>query len=148
MFLLGEKPVDESLLSAGEVPFNPIEIRSEVLWSQTISMNPPKDTTYSDKFRIVAVTSFTIKGWLFRNKNDRSNPIYFIDTNFINTNKSYSFTPAITAEDYETFYDGLTADADVETVSLSGYPFTDSVFYNASGSPMPVNSPVTITNTS
>jgi len=114
-------------------------------WSQSINMNPPKDTTYSDKFRIVADTSFTIKGWLFRNKNDRSNPIYFIDTNFINTNKSYSFTPAITAEDYETFYDGLTADADIETVSLSGYPFTDSVFYNASGSPMPVNSPVTIT---
>ena len=44
------------------------------------------------------------------------------------------------------FYDSLTADADIETVSLSGYPFTHSVFYNASGYPMPVESPVTITS--
>jgi len=143
--LAWREPVDQSLLSAGEVPFNPIEIRSEVLWSQTINMNTPKDTTYSDKFRIVADTSFTIKGWMFRNKNDRTNPIYFIDTNFINTDKSYSFAPAITALDYDSFFNGLTADAVVETISLSGYPFTDSVFYNASGFPMPIDSPVTIT---
>ena len=143
--LAWREPVDPTLLSAGEVPFNPIEIRSEVLWSENISMNTPKDSTYSDKFRIVADTSFTIKGWLFRNKNDRQNPIYFIDTNFVNTDSTYSFTPAITAEDYETFFSNLTADADIETVSLSGYPFTDSVFYNASGFPMPVEGPVTIT---
>lgn len=143
--LAWREPVDQALLSAGEVPFNPIEIRSEVLWSQTINMNAPKDTIYSEKFRIVADTSFTIKGWMFRNKNDRTNPIYFIDTNFINTDKSYSYAPAITALDYDSFFNGLTADADVETISLSGYPFTDSVFYNASGFPMPIVSPVTIT---
>lgn len=144
--LAWREPVDQALLSAGEVPFNPIEIRSEVLWSQNISMNTPKDTTYSEKFRIVADTSFTIKGWMFRNKNETANPIYFIDTNFINADKSYSFTPAVTALDYETFYDGLTADANIETVSLSGYPTTSSVFYNASGYPMPIDSPVTITS--
>ena len=43
--LAWREPVDQSLLSAGEVPFNPIEIRSEVLWSQNISMNSPTDTT-------------------------------------------------------------------------------------------------------
>ncbi len=143
--LAWREPVDQALLSAGEVPFNPIEIRSEVLWSQNISMNSPTDTTYSEKFRIVADTSFTIKGWMFRNENDRSNPIYFIDMNFINADKGYSFTPAITSVDYESFYDSLTADAEIETLSLSGYPFTDSVFYNASGYPMPIDSPVTIT---
>ena len=143
--LAWREPVDQALLSAGEVPFNPIEIRSEVLWSQNISMNSPTDTTYSEKFRIVADTSFTIKGWMFRNENDRSNPIYFIDMNFINADKGYSFTPAITSVDYESFYDSLTADAEIETLSLSGYPFTDSVFYNASGYPMPIESPVTIT---
>ena len=143
--LAWREPVDQALLSAGELPFNPIEIRSEVLWSQNISMNSPKDTTYSEKFRIVADTSFTIKGWLFRNRNETSNPIYFIDTNFINTDKGYNFNPALTALDYETFYDSLTADADIETVSLSGYPFTNTVFYNASGYPMPVEEPVTIT---
>ena len=143
--LAWREPVDQALLSAGEVPFDPIEIRSEVLWSQNISMNTPKDTTYSEKFRIVADTSFTIKGWMFRNKNETSNPIYFIDTNFINVDKGYNFNPALTALDYDSFSASLSEDANVETVSLSGYPFTHSVFYNASGYPMPIDSPVTIT---
>jgi len=143
--LAWREPVDQALLSAGELPFNPIEIRSEVLWSQNISMNTPKDTTYSEKFRIVADTSFTIKGWMFRNKNETSNPIYFIDTNFINVDKGYNFNPALTALDYDSFSASLSEDANVETVSLSGYPFTHSVFYNASGYPMPIDSPVTIT---
>ena len=94
---------------------------------------------------LVRTPSITIKGWLFRNRNETSNPIYFIDTNFINTDKGYNFNPALTALDYETFYDSLTADADIETVSLSGYPFINSVFYNASGFPMPIEEPVTIT---
>ena len=143
--LAWREPVDQALLSAGEVPFDPIEIRSEVLWSQNISMNTPKDSTYSEKFRIVADTSFTIKGWMFRNKNETSNPIYFIDTNFIESSKGYNFNPALTALDYDSFSASLSEDTNVETISLSGYPFTDSVFYNASGSPMPVNSSVTIT---
>lgn len=143
--LAWREPVADNLLSAGVEPFNPIEIRSEVLWSQDISLNSPKDTTYSDKFRIVADTSFTIKGWLFRNKNEEAKPIYFIDTNFINTSPDYSYAAPLTAIDYESFYDSLTASADIETISLSGYPFINSVFYNASGYPMPVESPVTIT---
>jgi len=143
--LAWREPVDPSLLSAGEQPFNPIEIRSEVLWSQNISMNTPKDTTYSEKFRIVADTSFTIKGWMFRNKNETSNPIYFIDTNFIEASKGYNFNPALTALDYDSFSASLSEDTNVETVSLSGYPFTHSVFYNASGFPMPIDNPVTIT---
>ncbi len=144
--LAWREPVDQALLSAGEVPFNPIEIRSEVLWSQNISMNTPKDSTYSEKFRITADTSFTIKGWLFRSKNETSNPIYFIDTNFINTAPDYSYNAALTSLDYDTFSNSLTADADIETVSLSGYPTTSTVFYNASGYPMPIDSPVTITS--
>ena len=144
--LAWREPVDQALLSAGELPFNPIEIRSEVLWSQSISMNTPKDSTYSEKFRITADTSFTIKGWLFRNKNETSNPIYFIDTNFINTAPDYSYNAALTSLDYETFSNSLTADANIETVSLSGYPTTSTVFYNASGYPMPIDSPVTITS--
>ena len=58
-----------------------IEVRSEVIWSENISLNTPTETTYSDKFRVVADTSFTIKGWLFKNKNTRDTPIYFIEQN-------------------------------------------------------------------
>lgn len=35
---------------------NSIEIRSEVLWDKTINLNTPTETTYSDKFRIIADT--------------------------------------------------------------------------------------------
>ncbi len=49
---------------------NNIEIRSEVLWDKNINLNTPTETTYSDKFRIIADTSFTIKGWLFRDRNE------------------------------------------------------------------------------
>lgn len=125
---------------------NPIEIRSEVLWDQNISLNTPTETTYSDKFRIIADTSFTIKGWLFLSKNETANPIYFIENNFIAVDNGYSFNAAITAADYETFFESLTADASIETISLSGIPEITNVFFNASGATLPVTSNVTITN--
>ena len=74
-----------------------IEIRTEVLWNKNITMNNPTDTSFSDKFRVVADTSFTIKGWLFREKASGSVPIYFIEQNFINANKNLNFVEAITA---------------------------------------------------
>tara|TARA_R110000765_G_scaffold116201_2_gene209318 strand:- start:785 stop:1924 length:1140 start_codon:yes stop_codon:yes gene_type:complete len=124
-----------------------IEIRSEVLWDQTIAMNTPTDTTYSDKFRIIADTSFTIKGWLFRNQNETSKPIYFIEQNFINTSPTYSFNQAVTSLDYESFFDNLTADEgyDIDTISLSGIPEITNVYFNTSASLLPVDGPVNIT---
>ena len=71
--LAWREPVADKLLSAGELS-HLIQLRFvlKFLWSQDISLNSPKDTTYSEKFRIVADTSFTIKGWLFRNKNEEA----------------------------------------------------------------------------
>lgn len=125
-----------------------IEIRSEVAWDQNISLNTPTESTYSDKFRIVADTTFTIKGWLFRNKNETANPIYFIDTNFINTSPSYSFNQAVSSLDYEAFFDSLTADQGyvIDTISLSGIPEITNVYFNTSASLLPADEPVTITS--
>jgi hypothetical protein len=125
-----------------------IEIRSEVLWDQNINLNTPTETTYSDKFRIVADTSFTIKGWLFRNQNETGKPIYFIDTNFINTSPSYSFNQAVSSLDYESFFDSLTADQGyvIETISLSGIPEITNVYFNTSASLLPADQPITITS--
>ena len=125
-----------------------IEIRTEVLWDQTINLNTPTETTYSDKFRIIADTSFTIKGWLFRNQNETSNPIYFIENNFINTSPTYSFNQALTSLEYEAFFDSLTADAgyDIDTISLSGIPEITNVYFNTSASLLEVNGPVTVTS--
>jgi hypothetical protein len=125
-----------------------IEIRSEVLWDQNINLNTPTETTYSDKFRIVADTSFTIKGWLFRNQNETGKPIYFIDTNFINTSPSYSFNQAVSSLDYESFFDSLTADQGyvIDTISLSGIPEITNVYFNTSASLLPADQPITITS--
>jgi|13_taG_2_1085334.scaffolds.fasta_scaffold00243_12 hypothetical protein len=123
---------------------NSIEIRSEVLWDKNINLNTPTETTYSDKFRIIADTSFTIKGWLFRSKNERSSPIYFIENNFVNVRPDFNFNQGLSSLEYESFYDSLTSVADIETISLSGIPDITNVYFNTSGSLLPIDNPITI----
>ncbi len=123
---------------------NTIEIRSEVLWDQNISLNTPSETTYSDKFRIIADTTFTIKGWLFRSKNERSSPIYFIDNNFINVGPNFNLKQGLSSLEYESFFNSLTSEADIETISLSGIPDISNIFFNTSSSLLPVDNPITI----
>ena len=123
---------------------NNIEIRSEVLWDKTINLNTPTETTYSDKFRIIADTSFTIKGWLFRSKNERSSPIYFIENNFVNVRPDFNFNAGLSSLEYDSFYDSLTSVADIETISLSGLPDITNVYFNTSGSLLPIDNPITI----
>ncbi len=123
----------------------PIEIRTEVLWSTQINMNNPTETTYSEKFRSVADTSFTIKGWMFRNKNEESAPIYFIDYNLTNARTDFNFQDGLSALDYESFVNSLSDDTN--KLTLSGYPTITNVYFNASGSTIEAAEPVTITKT-
>jgi hypothetical protein len=76
----------------------PEEIRSEVLWDGSINMTYPTDINASEKYRITADTSFTIKGWLFKDlsKNAVSN-IFFIDNNF-NLDTSFSSITSFDAD--------------------------------------------------
>ena len=129
---------------------NTIEIRSEVLWDQNITLNTPTETTYSDKFRIVADTSFTIKGLLFRSKNEESSPIYFIENNFVNVRPDFNFNQGLSSLDYETFFANMSSTVgEVETITLSGIPDITNVYFNTSGSLLPLDNPTTIvTNTS
>lgn len=116
---------------------NPIEIRTEVLWDENISINCPTETTYSDKFRIVADTSFTIKGWLFKGENVEDSPIYFIENNFIALDSNWNLQQPVSAIDYENFYDQFKTGADidlyVDSFRLSGTPAIDTVYYNSEG---------------
>ena len=115
-----------------EVSNEVFEIRSEVLWGGTISLTSPADSTYTDKFRVIADTTFTIKGWLFKDKNEVATPIYFIDTNFHIPKKN------INLEIYdETDLDSLSA-SDVETVSLSAYPAITNLWHNYQSNLQPV----------
>jgi hypothetical protein len=61
----------------------PQEIRSEVLWSESVNMTYPTDIDSSTPYRVSADTSFTIKGWLFPKSQGPANNIFVIDTNFI-----------------------------------------------------------------
>lgn len=102
---------------------NFIEIRSEVQWDGNILLNSPEDTTYNDKIRIVADTTFTIKGWLFKNSNETTAPIYFIETNYTAVNR-------LDTLDYNKLSGG---NIYTESFKISGYPVISSVFYNTSG---------------
>ncbi len=57
------------------------EIRSKVLWNGSINFTPPVDLTSTDKYRVVADTSFTIEGWLFKQKEELA-PIYVVNATF------------------------------------------------------------------
>jgi hypothetical protein len=60
-----------------------VELRSEVLWSEDISFEQPTDMGEGLKYRNIANTSFTIKGWLFKKHPDKAiGNIYEIDTRF------------------------------------------------------------------
>ena len=98
------------------------EIRSEVLWNGNLAMNYPVELNASQKARVTADTSFTIKAWLFKDKADPAGNIFFIDQNFI-------------AENYITEYESLTSQTTLsstptESFELSGSPYITDIFYN------------------
>lgn len=122
------------------VPDQVLEIRSEVLWSGSISLTEPTDLAASDKFRIVGDTSFTIKGWLFRNKNELSSQIYFIDANFMAVSGSKII---IDDSNYSSFINSLSTNT--ETVSISATPSLTNLYYNYDGKLLPIRTNYTLT---
>jgi len=60
----------------------PYEIRSEVLWGGTVSINYPQDIAGSQSFRITAETEFTIKGWMFKDSGEIVKRIYTIHSDY------------------------------------------------------------------
>jgi hypothetical protein len=85
------------------------ELRTEVLWDQNINLTQPVEMGEGLKYRNIAETTFTIKGWLF--KRHPENPvgnIYEIHTDF------YPIS---------SLSDSLSDDLDVfDSLSLSAYP--------------------------
>jgi hypothetical protein len=67
-------------------PKFPVEIRSEVLWGGSIRINYPIELAGNQPYRIVADTSFTIKGWLFRKLDEVFNKIYVINSDYTSNN--------------------------------------------------------------
>ncbi len=127
-----------------------IEIRSEVLWNESVSLNTPTETTYSDKFRIVADTSFTIKTWLFKNQNTDSAPIYFIENNLVAVEKDWSISQPLTSLDYENFFSQYDQSEERDNImvtqQLSGTPEITNIYLNSSSGLIEAsyNAPVTL----
>jgi hypothetical protein len=61
---------------------NTQELRSNVLWDGSINVNYPNDLSASDQYRVAADTTFTIKSWLFKTKDEPVGNIFKITSNF------------------------------------------------------------------
>jgi hypothetical protein len=61
----------------------PYELRSEILWNGSINMSYPTELNGGDAQRLVSETSFTIKGWLFKNSDTVVKKIYTIDSEYL-----------------------------------------------------------------
>ena len=100
------------------------EIRSEIQWSGDISYENPKDLSPDVKWRISASTSFTVKGWLFKDHNQNQKPIYVVNADFHALPVSNRFC------DYNLF-DAISAEGvQSESVSISAYPEFTNYFIN------------------
>jgi len=66
---------------------NNLEIRTEILWDGSLSLEYPIEVSGTQPARVIANTNFTIKGWLFKGPpaEDPKN-IYVIDQDFIPVN--------------------------------------------------------------
>ena len=69
----------------------PQELRSHVEWSGQINMTYPDTLSSSTQYRVSADTTFTIKGWLFKDQSDPSGEIYTVKANF---------TPVVDIDEY------------------------------------------------
>ena len=65
---------------------NNLEIRTEVLWDGNISLDYPVEVSGTQPARIIADTSFTMKGWLFKGDTTDVKNIFVIDQDFIPVN--------------------------------------------------------------
>lgn len=125
--------------------FSPIEkeIRSQVLWDENISITQPIDMGEGGKYRNIAETNFTIKGWLF--KRHPENPIgniYEIHSNFYPVTKlsdslldldvydshSLSAYPLITNQPENPWVVGTSPDY---TISGDNFDYTTAVYLSS-----------------
>jgi len=62
---------------------NNLEIRTEILWDGTLSLDYPIEVSGSQPARVIANTNFTMKGWMFKGGPEDVKNIFTIDQNFI-----------------------------------------------------------------
>jgi len=117
------------------------EIRTEVLWNGSMTMEYPVDLNGTTKPRVTADTSFTIKGWLFKeNNNLAAGNIYYVDNNFYLRDTITTYEQM--SQDTYTFPPSSGLVNNVEVESVSGSPWITNMYYNG----ILVDNNVTITD--
>lgn len=96
-----------------------IEIRSAVIWNEDIQMEYPEELDKSKPLRFIADTTFTIKGWLFKNSPNIVKTIYRIDHDFTAVNRIY--------DNYQLMADMEFPNINVDTIYVSARPFIQSI---------------------
>jgi hypothetical protein len=108
------------------------EIRSEVLWSGSCTMEYPIETTSTDKVRFSASTTFTVKGWLFPQADDNlMENIYFIKNNFKTIKSNVLLGPEefVSMESESYHYDPNTKLLnETEYAYISGAPYLTNIY--------------------
>jgi len=93
------------------------EIRSQVVWSGSVTTEYPTDIESSKVARVIGTTSFTFKGWLFKAAPNKDDGIIFnITADFstlaeLTTRYSLDELNILNSEDYTT-----------DRLALSGHP--------------------------
>ena len=107
------------------------EIRSEVLWNGDVNLNYPVEVTGNQKARVTADTSFTVKGWLFKDTDNPSGNIFFIDSNF-NTETQLEYYDNFESLSGNSYSPPVSTGLESRTDSfeVSGSPFITDIFYN------------------
>lgn len=104
------------------------EIRSEVLWDGSIQMQYPTDLNGQEKARVIADTTFTIKGWLFKEQTSGVDNIYYIKNNF-NVESLLTDYEDLTGNTY-TYPISTGLYTESETVTVSATPYITNMYYN------------------
>lgn len=104
------------------------EIRSEVLWDGNLQMQYPVDLNGQEKARVVADTSFVIKGWLFKEQTNGVQNIYYIKNNFYVDSLLTNYED-LTGNTY-TYPVSTGLYTESETVTVSATPAITNMFYD------------------
>lgn len=93
-------------------PITNRELRSEILWDGSVSIETPKELTGKEQYsRVSATTSFEFKGWIFKSEAEPIGKICQIDTNYHLTDTTFC--------DYNHFVDYSPVE---ESLTLDGLP--------------------------
>lgn len=105
------------------------EIRSEVLWDGNMSIAYPIDLNGQEKARVIADTTFVIKGWLFKEETNAVNNIYYIKDNFYVESLLTNYND-ISGNTY-TYPISTGLYSETEMFEISGSPTVTNLYWNS-----------------